>query len=244
MIAPARMNSGIASSGKLVAPLYVTTREVGQDVQAVARHHRDHRDDAERHGDRHVDHTSASTAANSSSMIIMALRSAPLQAVGTGARLPAPGCAGACGTQQRRPDACSSATTISARRDRNHRLHDAHRHSRHADQRVAAQDRHDRRADPAEQREERDDERSAATILNARRAAGGIASTQLGAADVRALDRRQRRAVEREPGEQHRRDLVVPDQRLADRRGTRRRASPRPPATTISADTTHSSTRP
>ena len=40
---------------------------------------------------------------------------------------------------------------------------------------------------------------------------------ELGAADVRALDRRQRRAVEREPREQHRRDLVVPRQRVAAR---------------------------
>ena len=54
-------------------------------------------------------------------------------------------------------------------------------------------------------------------MLNARRARHGMHVDELGAADVRALDRRQRRAVEREPGEQHRRDLVVPDERVAER---------------------------
>src|SRR6476661_6719682 len=70
MIEPARMNSGIASSGKLVAPLYVTTARFGRisvpcvaTIDTIAT-----TPSATAIGTLMI--TSASTAANSSSMII------------------------------------------------------------------------------------------------------------------------------------------------------------------------------
>ena len=72
MIAPARMNSGIASSGKLVAPLYATTARLGRiarpwvatiAISATA-------PSATAIGT--LNSTSASTAANRPSMIVIA----------------------------------------------------------------------------------------------------------------------------------------------------------------------------
>ena len=113
------------------------------------------------------------------------------------------------------------------RRDRNHRLHDAHRHLGHADQRVGREHRHDRRRRRQPSSTKNAMTSNCATMLTQRRARPRHRVDELRAADVRALDRRERRAVEREPREQDRGDLVVPDQRLRRSRGTRRRASPR-----------------
>ena len=55
---------------------------------------------------------------------------------------------------------------------------------------------------------------------------GGMRVDEAGHADVRALERRQRRAVIGQPDQADRGDLVVPEQRIAERSGSRSRRSP------------------
>ena len=55
MIAPARTNIGMASSGNLVAPSYMTRATLGRMPEALGRDHRAHGDDRQRDRDRHVD---------------------------------------------------------------------------------------------------------------------------------------------------------------------------------------------
>src|SRR6266567_4262062 len=211
MIAPARMNSGIASSGKLVAPLYATIARFGRmprpwlvTIAATAT-----MPSATAIGT--LSTTSASTAPKSSSISIIAIRRRrSLRCFGeryaARARWPLRG--------EQIDEMHDFGDDDQRRADRNHRLHDAHRNPGQADQRVGGEDRRDPDTDATEEREEEDHENLS---KDAHRAAcgPGDALDELGAADMRSPDRGERRAVERDPGEQYGRDLVVPDQRPA-----------------------------
>ena len=83
--------------------------------------------------------------------------------------------------------------------------------ARHADQRVARRGSAGSTRRPSRAARRTRSRSTCATMPSARRAPRRRLLDHLRAADVRALDRRERRAVEREPGEQHRGDLVVPD---------------------------------
>src|SRR6185437_12747433 len=147
MIEPARMNSGIASSGKLVAPLYVTTARFGRMphpcVVTIAT-------SATMPSETAIGtlmSTSASTAANRASIVIAIGLHASLQSFGqrqsggAGRRLPM---TDQIGKLQQLGD------HDQRRRDRNDRLDDAHRHLGNADEGVGRKNRHDRDADAAE----------------------------------------------------------------------------------------------
>src|SRR5690348_2485710 len=211
MIAPARMNNGIASSGKFVAPLYVTIARFGRiaapcvvTIATIATV-----PSATAIGT--LISTSASTAPNSSSIVMLAA-SFLMQAFGQ--------------RQPRRRGGLARAHQVDEvqrfredderRRDRDHRLHDAHRDVRQADQRVGCEYRQHGGADGSEQDEERDDEHLGDDVERAA-APPRHGVDHLRAADMRALHRCERGAIEREPREQHGRHLVVPDQRAADR---------------------------
>ena len=203
--------------------------------------HRDQRDDAERHRDRHVEqhqreHGREEAEHHGHRDRLSAARRR---------RAPAPG--------RGRPDRpratssiryVSSATMISAARDRDHRLHDAHRHPRQAHQRVGREHRQDRRADPAEQHEERDHERAARRCRRRAAPRHGIIATSSGQPMCARLTDASADAVEREPREQDRRDLVVPDERTRRACGTRRPPSPRRRARPSARRRPISSTRP
>ena len=63
MMAPARMNSGIASSGKLVEPSNMTSATLGSMSDALHQDDRGHGDEAEGHGDRNVEQDQGEQAA-------------------------------------------------------------------------------------------------------------------------------------------------------------------------------------
>src|SRR6185437_12712853 len=210
MIEPARMKSGIASSGKLVAPLYVTTARFGSTsrpcVDTIAT-------TATMPSDTAIGtliSTSPRTAAKRTSIATSALLVQSFrQRQFSGRR-------GWRAFTHEIDEMQDLGDDDQRRRDRNHRLHDAHRNLGDAHQRVGREDRHDLAADAAEQHEKADDEQLRDDVQDAPRRPRHRLH-ELRAADVRALERAERGAVEREPREQHRRDLVVPDERRADR---------------------------
>ena len=158
--------------------------------------------------------TSASTAANSPSMMLIGVR--PFSADRRPARRRPSPVGGARGHDQI-DQVRDLGDHDQRRRDRDHRLHDVHRHPRQADHRVAGEHRHDRRRRRTPSTTKNAITTTCATMLTIRRARHGSASTTSGQPMCARLHRRQRRPVEREPREQHRRDLVVPDERVPDR---------------------------
>ena len=211
-------------------------RQVGQDVEPVRRDHRDDRDDAERHGDRHVDqhqreHGGEQQQHDGHRAI------ARRQCVPSASAAPPRGGRRASAREQvdemqhfgdRRSAPRRSGSPTARRSSGSTAGSPACRWRGSA--RIA-------RADPAEQREERDHDELRRRSSSARRARQRHRVDELGAADVRALDRRQRRAVEREPGEQDRGDLVVPDSEWPTLRNTTPSVTSAA-STTISAMTT------
>src|SRR5437763_3619976 len=212
MIAPARMKSGIASRGKLVAPLYATIARLGRmpkpwlaTIATTAT-----MPSATAIGT--FSTTSVSTAPKSSSINIIAIR-----------RRSSLRCFGErYATRTRRllrdgeiDQMRDFGDDDQRRADRNHRLYDAHRNPGQAHQRVSGEDRRDPGADSAKEREEGDHEKLRNDARRPPRRPGH-ALDELGAADVSAPDRGERRTVERHPGEQHGGHLVVPGERAAD----------------------------
>src|SRR5690348_597747 len=156
MIDPARMKSGIASSGKLVAPLYVTTARFGRTAtpceMIIATTATMPSDTAI--GTLMI--TSASTAAKSTSIVMARPASSSMQAF---RQRQAAGRLGGRALADQVDEMHAFGDHDQRRRDRNHRLHDAHRDLGHADERVGREDRHDRDADEPQQHEEADHEK-------------------------------------------------------------------------------------
>ena len=211
MIAPARMKSGIASSGKAsrrctsrsprrpgrIGPSFISDDGDRRSASATAigtlmsepEQHRDH--DQDQHD----------LSALSSTAVVPAI----------GHVAPAPDAL----ARSRSGEAQASSQTMNSAAQIG--ITDCvtrHRHPRQADQRPRRQGRRALAARPRRAaRRTRSPQLRRPRHREPTQSAGSLHHHAV-EADVRALQRRQRRAVEREPGEQDRGDLVVPDERM------------------------------